>query len=75
MQRALDDLKDLRDLAPDEANVPFVLGKLYGEMGERVEATRYFTEARDLDPKLSSIIAHLMEEMAEEDDGRMDEGG
>ena len=58
------DLLSLRDLAPEEANVAFVLGKLYREMGRGVEATRCFTEARHLDPKLSAVIAHLMEDMA-----------
>lgn len=62
LQNALKDLLELRDLAPEEANVPFVLGKLYREMGRNVEATRCFTIARDLDPKLSAIIGHLLDE-------------
>ncbi|KAG8914429.1 anaphase-promoting complex subunit cdc27 [Tulasnella sp. 408] len=61
-ENALKDLLELRDLAPEEANVPFVLGKLYREMGRNVEATRCFTIARDLDPKLSAIIGHLLDE-------------
>jgi len=74
-ENALKDLKDLRDLAPDEANVPFVLAKVCRVMGQRVEATRYFTVARDLDPKLGAIIGHLLEEMAEpgEEEAMMDE--
>ena len=43
--------------------MPLVLGKLYREMGRNVDATRCFTVARDLDPKLSAVVAHLMEEM------------
>lgn len=71
-QNALTDLTELRDLAPDEANVPFVLGKLFRVMGRKVDATRAFTVARDLDPKLGAIIGHLLEEMAEEGEGAVD---
>lgn len=64
----------MRDLAPDEANVAFVLGKLHRIIGRKTDATRCFTVARDLDPKLGAIIGHLLEEMAE-DEGGGDSGG
>ncbi|KAG8970835.1 anaphase-promoting complex subunit cdc27 [Tulasnella sp. 419] len=67
-EQALKDLEDLRDLAPDEANVPFLLGKLYRVMGRKTDATESFTVARDLDPKLGGVIGHLLEEMGDEEE-------
>lgn len=71
------DLTELRDLAPDEANVPYVLGKVYRRMGRKVEATRAYTCARDLDPKLGGVIGHILEEMGDEggEVSMMDEDG
>lgn len=54
---ALQDLRILKDLAPDEANVHFLLGRCYKGLGERGMAIRYFTEALNLDPKVSAAQA------------------
>ncbi|GAA96726.1 uncharacterized protein L969DRAFT_97077 [Mixia osmundae IAM 14324] len=48
---ALRDLLDLKDEAPDEFNVHYMLGKLYGAMGDRTKMTRHLTYAQDLDPR------------------------
>jgi anaphase-promoting complex subunit 3 len=50
---ALQELLVLRDLAPDEANVWFLLGKCWKGLGEKGEALRAFTTALNLDVKVS----------------------
>lgn len=56
MQAALAELMILRDLAPDEAMVHFLLGKLYKRLGVKQLAVRHFTIALNLDPKVSHIF-------------------
>jgi anaphase-promoting complex subunit 3 len=50
--QALGELEILRDQAPDEANVWFLLGKCYKGTNERGEALRAFTTALNLDVKV-----------------------
>jgi len=52
---ALRELLVLRDLAPDEANVWFLLGKCWKGLGEKGEALRAFTTALNLDVKVSRV--------------------
>lgn len=52
---ALRELLVLRDLAPDEANVWFLLGKCWKGLGEKGEALRAFTTALNLDVKVRLI--------------------
>lgn len=52
---ALMELERLRDQAPDEANVWFLLGKCYKGLGGRGEALRAFTTALNLDVKVCSF--------------------
>ena len=52
-ERALADLKVLKDIAPDEANVHFLLGRVYKVLGQKGSAIRHFTMALNLDPKVS----------------------
>ncbi len=49
---ALAELKVCKDLAPDEANVHFWLGKVYKALREKAEAIKHFTIALNLDPKV-----------------------
>jgi anaphase-promoting complex subunit 3 len=49
---ALEELDLLRNQAPDEANVWFLLGKCFKGLGERGEALRAFTTALNLDVKV-----------------------
>ena len=51
-ERALADLKVLKDIAPDEANVHFLLGRVYKILGQKGSAIRHFTMALNLDPKV-----------------------
>lgn len=44
----------LRDLAPNNALVHFLLGKLYKAQNDKSQAVRHFTQALSLDPKVSS---------------------
>ncbi|KAA6411467.1 MAG: bimA [Lasallia pustulata] len=64
---ALVELTVLNEIAPDEANVQFMLGKAYKGLRRRGEAVRHFTAALNLDPKASHYIKEVMEQM--EDDG------
>lgn len=46
----------LKDLAPDDARVHFLLGKLYKSQNDKSQAVRHFTQALSLDPKVSHNI-------------------
>lgn len=50
---ALTELETLKNLAPEEANVFFLLGKCYKGLGQRASAVRAFTTALNLDAKVS----------------------
>jgi hypothetical protein len=50
------ELKVLKDVAPDEANVHFLLGRLYKMLRMRGEAVRCFTMALNLDPKVGLCL-------------------
>lgn len=52
-ERALADLKVLKDIAPDEANVHFLLGRVYKVLKQKGSAIRHFTMALNLDPKVT----------------------
>jgi anaphase-promoting complex subunit 3 len=49
---ALAELKVLKDMAPDEANVHYLLGKLYKMLHDKANAIKHFTTALNLDPKV-----------------------
>lgn len=53
LRSALTELKILKDMAPDEANVHYLLGKLYKMLHEKGNAIKHFTTALNLDPKVS----------------------
>lgn len=60
---ALQELEMLKDIAPDEANVWFLMGRLYKMVHRRGEAIRAFTIALNLDPKVSrSMFQNLLKE-------------
>lgn len=52
---ALIELDILKDIAPDEANVWFLSGRLCKMLGRKAEAVRAFTVALNLDPKVSMV--------------------
>ncbi|KAF4457637.1 hypothetical protein F53441_455 [Fusarium austroafricanum] len=71
LEAAQKELMILKDLAPDEATVHFLLGKLYRSMGEKQLSVRHFTIALALDPKASQRIKEAIESF--EDDVEMDD--
>jgi len=69
------DLIRLRDIAPDESNVAFLLGKVYRWMGDNASATRQFAIAQDLDPKLRTAVAEIMNgSEGDEEEEEIEEG-
>ena len=55
IQLALNELMILKDIAPDEAMVHFLLGRLYKSLRDKGQAVRHFTIALNLDPKVCII--------------------
>ncbi|KAL1957231.1 hypothetical protein VTO42DRAFT_6265 [Malbranchea cinnamomea] len=62
------ELKVLKDIAPDEANVHYLLGKLYKMMHDKGNAIKHFTTALNLDPKAAQFIKDAMESLDDQDD-------
>ncbi|KAG5925359.1 hypothetical protein E4U42_004394 [Claviceps africana] len=71
VEAAQKELMILKDLAPDEATVHFLLGTLYRNTNERQLAVRHFTIALALDPKAGPKIKEAIESF--EDDVSMDD--
>ncbi|OJJ31023.1 hypothetical protein ASPWEDRAFT_54315 [Aspergillus wentii DTO 134E9] len=73
LKLALVELKILKDMAPDEANVHYLLGKLYKMLRDKANAIKHFTTALNLDPKAAQYIKDAMESLDddEEDDEDM----
>ncbi|KAM5439520.1 anaphase-promoting complex subunit cdc27 [Microsporum ferrugineum] len=62
------ELKVLKDVAPDEPNVHYLLGKLYKMMQDKGNAIKHFTTALNLDPKAAQFIKEAMESLENPDD-------
>ena len=60
LRLALNELKVLKDMAPDEANVHYLLGKLYKMLRDKGNAIKHFTTALNLDPKVKISICSLL---------------
>ncbi|XWX00925.1 hypothetical protein V2A60_008948 [Cordyceps javanica] len=71
IEEAEKELVILKDLAPNEGHVHFLLGTLYRSMNERQLAVRHFTIALALDPKAGPMIKEAIERF--EDDMPMDD--
>jgi hypothetical protein len=74
----------LKNTAPNEYNVNFLLGKLYRLLGKRAEAVKYFTLSQELEPRNGAILREQLEmgmkgssseEEGEEHDRSMDVDG
>ncbi|KAI0840562.1 putative 20S cyclosome subunit [Hypoxylon sp. FL0890] len=61
------ELEILKTLAPDEATVHFLLGKLYKSLNDKGSAVRHFTIALNLDPKASQQIKEAIESLEDDD--------
>ncbi|EXJ93100.1 anaphase-promoting complex subunit 3 [Capronia epimyces CBS 606.96] len=72
-REALAELLILRDVVPDEANVWFLMGRLYKTLREKGNAVRAFTMALNLDPKAAQFIKDAMESLDDEDEDPYDE--
>lgn len=59
-REALAELTILRDVAPEEANVWFLMGRLYKMLRQKGDAVRSFTMALNLDPKVSQGAAFIL---------------
>lgn len=57
IEAAQQELMILKDLAPEEATVHFLLGTLYKNTNEKQLSVRHFTIALSLDPKVSKFPA------------------
>ena len=68
-QEALHELLYLKDAAPDDPNIHFLLGRCYKKLRDRASAIRHLTIAMNLDPKSHSVIKEVMESIDQEDDG------
>ncbi|KAH6604224.1 tetratricopeptide-like helical [Trichoderma cornu-damae] len=71
VEEAQKELVILKDLAPDDGTVHFLLATLYRNMNEKQEAVRHFTIALALDPKAGPQIKEAIESF--EDDIPMDD--
>lgn len=58
---SLKDLLLLKDRAPDDANIHFLLGRCYKRIGERANAVRCLTIAMNLDPKSHGVVKEVLE--------------
>lgn len=60
LKLAYAELRILKDTAPDEPNVHYLLGKLYKLLHDKANAIKHFTTALNLDPKVSpKYIFHI----------------
>ncbi|KAI0180379.1 putative 20S cyclosome subunit [Hypoxylon sp. FL1284] len=67
LDEAQKELEILKTLAPDEATVHFLLGKLYKMLSDKGSAVRHFTIALNLDPKASQQIKEAIESLEDDD--------
>ncbi|EPE08817.1 cdc27 protein [Ophiostoma piceae UAMH 11346] len=72
LQAAQEELMILKDLAPDEAPVHFLLGKLYKTLNDKSSAVRHFTIALSLDPKAGQKIKQAIGSLEDDEDGLED---
>ncbi|EXJ91311.1 anaphase-promoting complex subunit 3 [Capronia coronata CBS 617.96] len=72
-REALAELLILRDVVPDEANVWFLMGRLYKTLREKGNAVRAFTMALNLDPKAAQYIKDAMESLDDEEEDPYDQ--
>ena len=74
MQAAIEDLKTLRDLVPEEANVIFQLARAYKLKGQTPEAQQTLLVARDIAPKDMNKLKRLME-LSKDEAGEVESPG
>src|SRR5258708_17249931 len=55
-QEALGILNHLKDIIPNEVNIPFMLSQIYRRLGKVKESAQHMALALDIDPKISGVI-------------------
>ncbi|KAM0792147.1 hypothetical protein ACM66B_004846 [Microbotryomycetes sp. NB124-2] len=60
------DLIALRDRAPNEFNVHYLLGKLYKSLKRPTEMLKHFGLAQDIEPRMASLIREQIENASEQ---------
>ncbi|EPY52354.1 anaphase-promoting complex subunit Apc3 [Schizosaccharomyces cryophilus OY26] len=73
--KALTELERLKSVAPDEANVHFMLGKIYKQRGQKNLAMRHLTIAWNLDGKANHIIKESIENLDVPEENLLTETG
>jgi anaphase-promoting complex subunit 3 len=68
-EEALSELIYLKDAAPDDPNIHFLLGRCYKKLRDRASAIRHLTIAMNLDPKSHGVIKEVMESIDNDEDG------
>lgn len=68
-EESLAELIYLKDAAPDDPNIHFLLGRCYKKLHDRASAVRHLTIAMNLDPKSHGVIKEVMESIDQDDDG------
>ncbi len=58
-EKALVELRVLKDTVPEEANVHFLLGSVYQQLRQKGSAIRHYTTSLNLDPKVSVRLSLL----------------
>ena len=57
--QAISALNALKDIAPNESNVHYMLGRAYARLHNKGLAVKHYTNAMNLDPKVS-LRAHIL---------------
>jgi anaphase-promoting complex subunit 3 len=65
---ALSELKKILEMAPREANIHFLLGKIYHRRGDKLAALRHLTWARDLEHHDPHVIIKYIEQLDKDPD-------
>lgn len=68
-EESLRELLYLKDAAPDDPNIHFLLGRCYKKLRDRASAIRHLTIAMNLDPKSHGVIKEVMESIDADDEG------
>jgi len=69
----LEELKLLKESAPKEAPIYFLMGKVLKKMGKPEEAVLQFTTALDLDAKNANYIKNIIDKLHLPDIADLDE--
>ncbi|KAF3010657.1 anaphase-promoting complex subunit cdc27 [Curvularia kusanoi] len=67
-EESLKDLLLLKDRAPDDANIHFLLGRCYKKTRDRASAIKHLTIAMNLDPKSHGVIKEVLESIDQDDE-------